>query len=311
MDWTVCGTTISITPRMVAATGHNEAYYTDYRGKPQELISAVKYGYLYQGQRYTWQKQAARHARLGNRIPRSSSPTSRITIRSRIRGAASVCTSSPAPGGYRAMTALLLLAPGTPHAVSGAGIRGFQPVLLFRRSRARIAPAWCADGRIQFLAPVPQPGAARDAVDLARPRRPGDLRALQAGFQRAREPRAVYHLHKDLLRLRREDPVFRAPQPRGVDGAVLGREAFVLRFFEVPAHERRRSAAARESGRDLHLEPAPEPLLAPPEGMRVDSCCGRSEDPRYGGGGTAPLDDDGAWRIPGERCGGDDPMPET
>ena len=41
---------------MVALTGRNEAYYTDYLGKPQEFISAVKYGFLYQGQRYSWQK---------------------------------------------------------------------------------------------------------------------------------------------------------------------------------------------------------------------------------------------------------------
>ena len=44
---------------MVAMTGHNEAYYTDYLGKPQEFISMVKYGYLYQGQRYKWQNSAA------------------------------------------------------------------------------------------------------------------------------------------------------------------------------------------------------------------------------------------------------------
>ena len=42
---------------MVALTGRNEAYYTDYLGTPQEFISAVKYGYLYQGQRYKWQKK--------------------------------------------------------------------------------------------------------------------------------------------------------------------------------------------------------------------------------------------------------------
>ena len=42
---------------VVALTGRNEAYYTDYLGKPQELVSAMKYGYLYQGQWYKWQKQ--------------------------------------------------------------------------------------------------------------------------------------------------------------------------------------------------------------------------------------------------------------
>ena len=42
---------------LVALTGQSEAYYTDYTGSPQEMISAVKWGYLYQGQRFEWQKQ--------------------------------------------------------------------------------------------------------------------------------------------------------------------------------------------------------------------------------------------------------------
>ena len=51
------GTTTSTTRPIVAATGRNEAYYSDYAGTPQELISAAKWGYLYQGQRYRWQNQ--------------------------------------------------------------------------------------------------------------------------------------------------------------------------------------------------------------------------------------------------------------
>ena len=39
-------------------TGRNEAYYTDYLGTPQEFVSAAKWGYLYQGQRYKWQKKS-------------------------------------------------------------------------------------------------------------------------------------------------------------------------------------------------------------------------------------------------------------
>ena len=52
-------------------------------------------------------------------------------------------------------------------------------------------------------------------------------------------------------------------------------------------------------GRDLHLDPAPEPLLAPPEGRRW-SVLWSSEDPRYGGGGTVPPETEDNWRIPGE-----------
>jgi maltooligosyltrehalose trehalohydrolase len=38
-------------------------------------------------------------------------------------------------------------------------------------------------------------------------------------------------LHRDLIWLRRSDDVFRSPRPRGVDGAIIGDNAFVLRFF--------------------------------------------------------------------------------
>ena len=38
----------------VVLSGHSEAYYADYLGSPQEFISAAKWGYLYQGQRYKW-----------------------------------------------------------------------------------------------------------------------------------------------------------------------------------------------------------------------------------------------------------------
>src|SRR5690606_7522425 len=41
---------------MVALTSRNEAYYTDYLARPQEFISLVKWGFLFQGQRYKWQK---------------------------------------------------------------------------------------------------------------------------------------------------------------------------------------------------------------------------------------------------------------
>jgi maltooligosyltrehalose trehalohydrolase len=40
----------------VALTGLVDGYLHDYRGTPQELISAIKHGFLYQGQLYPWQK---------------------------------------------------------------------------------------------------------------------------------------------------------------------------------------------------------------------------------------------------------------
>jgi maltooligosyltrehalose trehalohydrolase len=48
----------------------------------------------------------------------------------------------------------------------------------------------------------------------------------------------------------------------------------------------------------LRLDPAPEPLLAPPEGSEW-VVRWSSEDPVYGGMGTAPLETDANWLIPG------------
>ena len=105
----------------------------------------------------------------------------------------------------------------------------------------------------------------------------------------------MYALHRDLLRLRREEPVFRAQRRGGMDGAVLAPEAFVLRFFGTHHDDR---LLVVNLGRDLHLNPAPEPLLAPPAGRRWQTLWS-SEDPRYGGSGTPPLEDEANWHLPG------------
>ena len=105
----------------------------------------------------------------------------------------------------------------------------------------------------------------------------------------------TYALHRDLLRLRREDRVFGQQRRGDLDGAVLGAAAFVLRYFGKAGDDR---LLIVNLGVDLHLSPAPEPLLAPPE-----DCCWQlrwsSEDPGYGGSGIPPLETDGNWTIPG------------
>ena len=42
---------------MVALLGRREAYYSDYLGTAEELVSSARFGYLYQGQWYSWQEQ--------------------------------------------------------------------------------------------------------------------------------------------------------------------------------------------------------------------------------------------------------------
>ena len=116
---------------------------------------------------------------------------------------------------------------------------------------------------------------------------------LDPGERNADNP--IYRLHRDLLKMRREYP-FNAQEHRGIDGAVLSSEAFVLRFLTDGPSDR---LLIVNLGNDLTLVPAPEPLLAPPD--RHDwSLDWSSENPVYRGGGVSSfVADGGEWQIRG------------
>ncbi|MFZ3375476.1 MAG: alpha-amylase family glycosyl hydrolase, partial [Chthoniobacterales bacterium] len=114
----------------VALTGRREAYYTDYLGAPQEFISAAKYGYLFQGQPYSWQQAPRGTLALGAppeafvAFVENHDQVSNTLAGQRVRFEAS-------PGRYRAMTALLLLGPWTPLLFQGQEFGTSRPFLYF------------------------------------------------------------------------------------------------------------------------------------------------------------------------------------
>ena len=279
----------------VALTGRAEAYYSDTRGEPQELISAAKYGYLFQGQQYHWQ-----------RTPRGSeawglAPSAFIAftqnhdqVANSFRGQRGHELTSP--GRWRAMTALLLLQPATPMLFQGQEFSASAPFLYFADFDRDLAVA-VRKGRGKFLSQFPS------IVEAARQGRladPGD----EATFQRCKlvlgereSHAAAYALHRDLLQLRRADAVFSRPRPGGVDGAVLGGAAFVLRFF-TPGHGDDRLLVVN-LGAAINRGSFAEPLLAPPADADWQLHWS-SDDAAYGGPGVAELFPDDAWRIPAE-----------
>ncbi|HEV7516681.1 MAG TPA: malto-oligosyltrehalose trehalohydrolase [Thermoanaerobaculia bacterium] len=283
---------------VVALTGHREAYYTDYCGSPQELISAAKHGYLYQGQRYAWQEQ--RRGTPGRGLPPwafVSFLENHDQVANSIRGER-LC-SRTSPGRYRAMTALLLLGPAAPMLFQGQEFASSAPFAYFADHEPELARRVRA-GRNEFLAQFPSLDSDEARAAVPDPAALATFESCKLDLAEREKHAAAYALHKDLLRLRRRDPVFALGARREslrFDGAVLGESSFLLRFFGESDEEDRLLIV--NLGNDQRLTPAPEPLLAPPAGYRW-GLLWSSESPRYGGSGTAePESEEEGWHLPG------------
>ncbi len=278
----------------VALTGQADAYYSDYRGTPQELLSSVKHGFLFQGQRSVWQGKSRGTSSL-DLAPEhfvcylqnhDQVANSLLGLRAHQLGS---------PGRVRALTALLLLGPATPMLFQGQEFGASSPFLFFADHQIDLARL-VAQGRKKFLSQFSAIANEESQNYIAPPQALETFQRCKLDSAERRKHNTWYLLHRDLLQLRREDPVFSRPRKDGLDGAVLGPEAFVLRFFGLKQPDRLMFV---NLGPELAYEPAPEPLLAPAEG------CGwhlvwSSESPRYGGTGTPTVLTERGWRLPGQ-----------
>ena len=274
----------------VAATGNREAYFMDYLGSPQELLSCLKYGFLYQGQWYTWQKQRRGSSTLG---------TPAAAMINYVQNHDQIANSSRGLrlhqlttfGRYKALTAVCLLGPGTPMLFQGEEFAASAPFLFFADHTRELAKL-VRKGRAEFLNQWRSLGTGEIKYDDPCSR--GTFEKCKIDFSERERHAEVYALHRDLLKLRKTEPLF-PRQDRHFDGAVLGPEAFVVRFF---SHDFRDDLLLVVNlGAQLFLSPSPVPLLAPPENSEWQVLLS-TEDPKYGGNGTPALDSELNWIVP-------------
>jgi maltooligosyltrehalose trehalohydrolase len=279
----------------VAMTGRREAYYTDYRGTPQELISAAKWNFLFQGQQYVWQKKRRGSPTFG--IP----PWRFVTFLQNHDQVANTLHGRrvhqlTSAGRVRAMTAFMLLIPAAPMLFQGQEFAASAPFLYFADHEPELA-ARVAKGRSEFLEQFPSIASPEIAGALPLPHDPRTFRQCRLDWSERDRNREWLALHRDLIRLQRTDPAIRQTAADRLDGAVLASEALVLRFFGEETDDR---LLIVNLGQQVNLEPAPEPLLAPPRGQRWETLWS-SEALQYGGSGAAAAEhDDGRWLIPAQ-----------
>jgi maltooligosyltrehalose trehalohydrolase len=276
----------------VAATGHAEAYYRDYRGSPQEIISTIRLNYLYQGQ---WN---ARQAKCRG-TPSRGIPAPHFVhflqnhdqVANSTRGLRTHLLTSP--GRNRALTALLLLGPQTPMLFMGQEFGASSPFLYFADHEPELA-AMVRRGRHEFMGQFPRVTGFDSVSPLPDPAVPNTFEVSKLDWNEGQRNVELIDLHRDLIGLRKEDAVFSRQDQRMIEASVAGPEAFILRWFDETGDDR---LGFFNLGRDLEFFGVSEPLLAPPPDCSW-SLLWSSEDPRYGGTGTPPFDEK-AWRIPG------------
>jgi maltooligosyltrehalose trehalohydrolase len=277
---------------MVALTKRREAYYSDYEGHAREFVAAATHGFLFQGQYSQWQKQRRGTPALD--LPAEAFVVflqNHDQIANSGTGARGAALTSP--DAWRAMTSFLLLMPGIPMLFQGQEFTASTPFLYFADYGGGLARD-VAEGRRKFLTQFPSV-ASNDAQEQLDDPADGDTfqRSLLDHGERARHA-AAYALHRDLLALRRDDPVLGDRSYR-VEGAVLTNEAWLLRYIVEKGQDR---LLIVNLGIDLSLTYIAEPLLAPPVG-RDWHLLWSSEDPRYGGSGVPLPIKEGIWGVPG------------
>jgi len=276
----------------VAATGHAEFYYSDYKGTPQELISATRWGYLYQGQ---WNERQ----KTFRGTPAGHMPAYRFVhclqnhdqVANSAQGLRGHLLTSP--GRNRALTALMALGPATPMLFMGQEFAASAPFLYFADQEVDIA-ALVRDGRREFLRSFPRVAGINDSGILSDPSDHSTFLRSKLDWSECERNKTFVDLHRDLLRLRKTDPTFSRQDANNLWGAVLGPEAFLLRWMYNSADDR---LLMINLGRDFRWFPAAEPLIAAPAGMTW-RLLWSSDEPRYGGSGTALLNTK-TWLVPG------------
>ena len=280
---------------LVRLKGKRESYYTDYLGSPQEFISSLKYGFLYQGQYYQWQKK--KRGSFSLTFP----PLSKVIflenhdqVANSGRGMRLHQLSSP--GIYRALTCLLLLGPNTPLLFQGQEFASSSPFYYFADHKSSLNHE-VHKGRKKFLRQFPSLSTAEIQKNVPNPSDPQNFIFCKLDFKERKTHSESYNLHKDLIKLRKEDSVFKSIFKYKYDGAVLGADSFLIRVFGDRCGDR---LLIFNFGADVVFDPAPEPLLVPGDKSVDWEILFSTNLLAYGGEGVAPLFKGPYWNIPGQ-----------
>ena len=278
----------------VALTGRRQAYFTDYMGTAPEFASMARHNTLYQGQWYSWQKQPRGGFAMG--LP-SSAFVAFLENHDQVAntGLGGRLYQNVDRAKWRTLTALLLAGPQMPLLFQGAEYASPSPFVYFADHEGELGEA-VRGGRLEFLGQFPSLGTAEMRALVRDP-------ADEAGFRECILPQGIEGkahdraraLHRDLLRLRRTDPVLSrlGTNDVNIETCAPTQEVVLIRYRCATGDR----LLIANLGTDI-LSPMNDALFATMPGHHW-RLVWSSEDPAYGGGGTPPFGDGGQWPLTG------------
>lgn len=276
----------------VALTGQRGAYFHDYLGCAREFCSMARHGFLYQGQWYTWQQKGRGTSSLG--LP-GHTFVAYLANHDQVANTGVGCRPhelAPAPL-WRALTGLLLLGPHTPMLFQGQEFGSDAPFCYFADLGDELAEP-IRKGRGELLGQFAHLASERMQDALPRPSDPTTFERCRIGRPTLERHREMERLHRDLLTLRRTDPVLCMAGSDGVavDASSVDDQVFFLRYTGNGDR-----LLVVNLGREAQLELMNDPLLAPPRdgAWRV---AWSSDAIEYGGSGAVDFTETAPWRIP-------------
>jgi maltooligosyltrehalose trehalohydrolase len=278
---------------VVRLTGRRQGYFTDYLGSAQEFASMARHGFLYQGQWYSWQKQARGHSALG------LTPSHFVSF---LENHDQVANTGPGDrvfhvagsAEWRTLTALLLLGPALPLLFQGQEFGSSRPFAYFADHDSDLAES-VERGRLEFLSQFPNLAPTEMHALVPSPADVDTFTHCKLLDEEREADSPMQRLYQDLLRLRREDVVLSelGSDAVGVEASSPSDGIVLLRYLGAREHR----LLVVNLADDQH-SPMNDPLLAPlPAAPWLELWA--SERPRYGGSGVIPFAPDGRWVITG------------
>jgi maltooligosyltrehalose trehalohydrolase len=269
---------------MVSLTGRKELFFADYNGSAQELLSAGKWGFVYQGQCSCWSGKPRGTTAL------DLDPWNFVVFLQNHDQIANPAWGQrlhdlTTPATLRAMTAWLLLGPNMPMLFQGQEFAASSPFVYFSdlNHDPELARA-ITQGREELLLPFAGIVRKEKLPYSLQPQLLETFLACKLKHEEKHQNQHVHRLHRDLIRLRHGDPLIGKCERRKFDGAVIGSKAIALRYF---GDDRTGDRLVLVNLAAEDILAAPDPLLAPPVGSQWNILW-HSESPEYGGRQGSP-----------------------